>query len=191
MSPPLLQLQRNSDSKSCVLLPLLCKPSLTFSPPLPLSPSLSFSHCFSIFCLSTQCPMTAFPVLLFAIIGSASLQNLSLQGAQPEPEWCSLQKHTLLDMLPFPILHSLSSFSTTPHSTLPVLIPATCLLPSLLIPPLLSLQYCQPLLQCNTSLPAKILVQGWGGQENDCLLCWGRNAMRTQELLQRKPPVWF
>lgn len=102
MLPPLLQLQRNSESKSCVLLPLLCKSSLTFFPLLPLSPSFSFSHCFSIFCPFPYCPMTALSVLLFAIVGSASLQTLSLQAAQPEPEWCSLQKHSFLDMPPPP-----------------------------------------------------------------------------------------
>lgn len=169
MSPPLLQLQRNSNSKSCVLLQLLCKPSLTFFPLYPFLPP--FSHCFSIFCLFPYCPMTALSVLLFAIVGSASLQILSLQAAQPEPEWCSLQKHTFLDMPSLP--HTALSFLSLHHSPFSpsILILANCLLPSLPTPPLLSLQYSQPLLQCDTSLSAKVPVQGWCGQEHDCLLC--------------------
>lgn len=133
MSPPLLQLQRNSDSKSCVLLPLLCKPSLTFLFPLlfyflPVYPVPYDSLSCAAFCHH----WLSFPSEL--VSPGCSARARMVQPAETHPPRHAPLPHTALSLL---VLHhsplypsspdtgNLSSpFTPYPSPPLPAVLPA-------------------------------------------------------------------
>lgn len=150
--------------KSCVLLSLLYDQRLTFS--LTFSPSSLFPLLFRFLPVSPAALPQPCPCCLLPSLAKA------FGAAQPDAEWCSLQKHTPSQACPpSPSSAPPPLLRSVPNYILPVLTLAACLLPSPSLP-LLAPAVLPALAAVQSITRSPGLRAGLGvGRESSPLLC--------------------